>query len=194
MATGAAGAWCGRFDGGCFFIVVARVFGFCDGGDFGHSFIFIIRRCGEDAGGGIARGGGGELLVYRVHDPGDLDAALDAVIEAKMETRGVLEDDAFEDASLEVAVLMIEHVHDALGFVSRADDADINVGVLEVGCDVHVIHRDEHARKGMIARNDGPQLTLEEFADSDETVFHGEISGVQPSAARGAPLAQRSEI
>ena len=25
----------------------------------------------------------------------------------------------------------------------------------------------------MVARKDGPQLTLEEFADSDETVFHG---------------------
>jgi hypothetical protein len=96
------------------------------------------------------------------------------VIEPEMKVRGVFQNDTFGDARLKFTVLAVEHIHDMLGLVFPADDANVKIGVLQIRSDIHVIYRDQHIGEGMVAREDGTQLALKKLTDSNETVFHGE--------------------
>lgn len=137
----------------------------------------IHSRCdGADPGRSIPRSRGCKLLIDGFHDTRDAHAAFHAVIEPKVKARRVFEDDTFADARLKVAVPVIEHLDDMFRTVLRSDDADIDIGVLQVRGNVHVIHGDENVRERMLARDNRPQLTLKEFADSDKSVFHGKFS------------------
>ena len=102
----------------------------------------------------IELGGFDELLVDFLHEGGDADAALYAVVEFEKEMGAVFEDDAFGDAGRKQAALCIEFVDDGLLLGGGADDADEDVGVFEVGGEVYVGDGDQHVGKAMVTGED----------------------------------------
>ena len=77
----------------------------------------------------------------------DAVAALAGVIEFEMELRRVFQDDALARARAgALRACVVELGHRLLLLLVGADDADKDVGVLEVGRDVDLLHGDELAR------------------------------------------------
>jgi len=149
----------------------------------GGSFCWWSRSRDERSRGGFGRcffdrlgvqlGGLHQLLVDFLHEGGNADASLDAVVEFEEKVRAVFKDDAFGDACGEDAALGIEFVHDGLLLGRRPDDTDEDVGVFEVGGEVDIGNGDEHVREAVVAGQDAGQLALDQLGDSGFAVGHG---------------------
>lgn len=92
----------------------------------------------------------------------------------EVEVGCIFEDDAAGDDSLELDAGFFEEAEDfdALGF--GCDGADVNVGLLEVGGDVHGADGDEGDWEGDFAGDGDGELAFEDFADANEAVLHGD--------------------
>ncbi|MEI9894754.1 MAG: hypothetical protein WDN28_12925 [Chthoniobacter sp.] len=62
--------------------------------------------------------------------------------------------------------------HGGLGLHFVAHDADVDVGVLEVRRDIHLLDGDQRSLEGHLAAEEIAELALEQFVDAFETVLH----------------------
>ena len=86
-------------------------------------------------------------------------AAFDRFIEMKNEVRGVFQDDLAAKLGLENGTIRFQFGHD-LGAIFRPENADKNVGGLEIGRDIDVIDRDQGGVEIDFAGNDLAQYCV----------------------------------
>lgn len=116
--------------------------------------------------------GGGGFLQF-VKDGEHAGAAFDGVIEAEVEVRGVFHGNPFGQFALEGSAVVFEHFEHPALLGSGAEGADKNVGLFEVGCDVHPAHRDQGHGERQLAQHQLAEFAFQDFAHPFDTVFHG---------------------
>ena len=90
---------------------------------------------------------------------------------AEGEDGGGLEDHPLHDLLLDVAVCLVELLHDGLG--GATEDADPDLRFLEILSDLDIGHGHEFAVPFVILLDDGSDFTAEEFVDSIKAAGHG---------------------
>ena len=73
----------------------------------------------------------------------DAGAALDSLIQLKVQLRGVLDDHPAGEKILELSPFALEQVDDVFALLGRPDYRHVDVGVLQVWSDVHLLNSDK---------------------------------------------------
>ena len=78
-----------------------------------------------------------------VHEMNNAGAALDSLIQLKVQLRGVLDDHPAGEKILELSPFALEQVDDVFALLGRPDYRHVDVGVLQVWSDVHLLNSDK---------------------------------------------------
>ena len=83
------------------------------------------------------------------------------------------------DLGLKMHAMVLELFENVPLLARAAERRDKNMGLLQIRRHIHRTHGDENRRKIQLAEEDDSELTLEDFADPFETVFH-DFRGMEP--------------
>jgi len=107
-------------------------------------------------------------FIHKVNDP---CSSLNAFVQFEMELGCMLDDDPAREQKLKVRSPCIELGDDSLTLLLRADHGHENVGVFEVGGDVHLLDGHQLRVKMNLTPEQVAQFTSEEFVNAVESVF-----------------------
>ena len=89
-----------------------------------------------------------------------------------MQPRCILEHNPAAQPRLVIAMPKIKRINHLRSPVLRTNHPDEHHRMTQVRTHLDVVDRHQHIRKGMIPRDHGPKLTLQQFAHSDNSVLH----------------------
>jgi hypothetical protein len=116
----------------------------------------------------------------------DSRASLDRFVEFEMELRRVFKNDAFGEVVLQLGPGIMQHGHVAVRFFVLADDADVNVGVLQIRRGIDLLNRDELRLELALARDQLAKLPPDQLVYACETMLHGMMTDGGMMFARAA--------
>jgi hypothetical protein len=103
----------------------------------------------------------------------DAHAALHGFIETEEDLWGVLHDDAFMHFTLDGSAILIQLLDDEFFIDASAEDADVGEGLLQIWRGLHVVDGEDDAIKAVVLFQDAAELSLQQLADSFDTLAHG---------------------
>jgi hypothetical protein len=90
-----------------------------------------------------------------------------------MELRREFKDDPLGEIVLELDASGVEHGHVAMSLVICANDADVNMCVLEIGRGVDVLNCNQLRFEMAFPSDQLPELPADQFVHACETMLHG---------------------